>query len=210
MKNTKHKNKYYIYNQIKNYCIEFKGYIIVCLLAVILGAVLGIITIEKTSIEITIESITDSLLLDFLKGDCSWISFIFYKLLESIAIIFLLLFPIYSVYLIPITLIMLIYKTYYYFLNLTIFIKCISFFSIINTIFTILPVYIITILLYLILTTISLKLAFDLKNLQPLFCRINYKNNLIKIVLFLFLSRLFIITYQVVMLLLFSNKFIIT
>ncbi|MGN1228009.1 MAG: hypothetical protein ACI4TX_05155 [Christensenellales bacterium] len=207
---SKYNNKFQILNALKIHFREYLTFYIIFFIAVIVGAVLGVLTILNTGVSIEIDTLTDTLLLEFMQDECSWITFLFYKLIESVFILALLFLTIYSVFLLPITLLILIYKTYYYFINLTILIKCLSIFGIMNTIFIIIPAYILTIFIYVIFACIITKIAFEFKCSRRVCFNDRMKNSLLKLFLFLLLARLIIIIYEIIMLLIFCNKFIIS
>lgn len=210
MKNFTRRNKYEILDLIFTHLKIYKCYYLICLAVVIFGAVFGVLTIQNTSVDIDIECLTDTLLLDFLKADSSWISFIFYKLIESIILFAIIFFCVFSVYLMPITLVILAYKSYNFFLNLTIMFKCLNVFGIFNTIIIILPAYIFSVILFVIFASIIMKLSVDFKKCHTCHVDDGMRKGLIKTILFLLLIRVVLLIYQVLMLSVFSNKFIIS
>ena len=211
MKNLKFKrNHHQFFYIIKNHLYEYKLYYFLCLITIVFGAVLGVLTILNTSIEIDIDCLTDTLLLDFMKSDCSWISFLFYNLIDAILSLILIFICICSVFLMPITLFILAYKAYYFFINITILIKCLNIFGIFNTIIIIIPSYILTLIMYSIFACIVMKIAFDFRNNGTMCVNDKLRSNLLKISLLILCFKLIVIIYQIIMLSIFCNKFILS
>lgn len=189
---------------------EYKIYYLLCSISIIFGAVLGVLTVLNTSIEINIECLTDIQLLEFMKSDSSWLSFLFYNTIDCILTLVLIFICIYSVFLAPVTLFILAYKAYYYFINITILLKCLNILGCFNTIIIILPSYILTLLAYSFYACIIMKIAFDFKKRGFVCIGNNLRSNLFKITLWVVLFKLVIIIYQIIVLSIFCNKFIIS
>jgi len=202
-------NKYQLFDKLNNCFKIYKAYIIVGIIAIIVGAIFGIYTICNTSIEITIDEMTDKNLYDFLCEDITWITFLFYSILDCLFTLAIIFVTIFSVFLIPITLFVLIYKSYIYFLNLTILFKCLGSFGIFDTIFIILPSYLIMLIIYLIFACFIMRKSVSFKK-----CGIslydNSVNELKKLLIILICGCILVSLYEIIMLSIFCNKFIIS
>lgn len=203
-------NKSQAFYQVKNWLYDYRYYCLMCLIAIISGGVLGVLTILNTSVEISVESLTDVYLLDFLKNDASWITFLFYSIIECVFTLGIIFVTIYSVFLVPITLFIVLYKAYNYFINITILILCLNVFGVFNTIVIIIPSYILTLVIFSIFACIIMKMAFDFKYNGTICVNEKLRNSLIRMVVCLLVVKVFVILFEVIMLSIFSNKFIIS
>ena len=211
MKNYKFKKNYHqFFYLLKSHFYEYKYYYLLCLLAVVFGAVLGILTILNTTVEIEVGSLVDALLLDFMKSDSSWISFLFYNIIDTLLSLFLIFICVYSVFLIPVALFILAYKSYYFFINITILIKCLNIFGIFNTIVIIIPSYILTLIIYSIFACVIMKIAYDFKRKRAICINDSLKANLVRVAIMVLAFKLIVIIYEIIMLSIFCNKFILS
>jgi len=157
----------------------------------------------------SIDEMTDKNLYDFLCEDITWITFLFYSILDCLFTLAIIFVTIFSVFLIPITLFVLIYKSYIYFLNLTILFKCLGSFGIFDTIFIILPSYLIMLIIYLIFACFIMRKSVSFKK-----CGIslydNSVNELKKLLIILICGCILVSLYEIIMLSIFCNKFIIS
>ena len=203
-------NKILLKNCINDFFKKYRLHLATLFLLTILPAILvAIYTLKITTVEIDINSVTDANLLSFLKEESSWISFTFYRMIEFVIALIIFILPIFSVVFIPITLIVLFYKIYNYTLNLYILLLCSNILGILNTLIIVLPPILITTIIYLIFICFSIDLG--IKNYKCNNCRLYYQVSRLKdkIILFTFI-KIATIVYEVLLILIMSNKFIIS
>lgn len=195
---------------ILNCFVEYKLYFCIAIVFMVAGATFGVLTIINTGATINIESITDDVLFNFMKEDSSWLSFLFSNFIETIIIFAIMLFCSCSVFLTPITLFIVFFKTYNYFINITIFFKCLNTIGIFNLIVIIIPCYLISLFILSLFSSFVINLAIKFKDSRCF--RFDYINKRYakKFIIAMIIIKLLVVVYEIIMLSLFCNKFIIS
>ena len=195
----------YIRILIKNHLVTYKWLYISMLITLIVGIVIGIITICNVGISFEIDDLRDKVLLDYLKGGNTWIGFLLLKLLEGLILLFVIWLCSLKKWLMIGDFILLLYNGYFIGVNCTIIILSLGFIGVLYTLFIIAPCYIFTNILYICL---SIEKVNDLGDKCFNGCKRN-KNYFIKKVI-LFSSLLLIIKIiEMLLISIFITRFLI-
>lgn len=194
----------YTKSLIKNHIRKHKWVYVSLLITLLIGILIGVITIGNIDSSFEISDLRDKTLLDFLKGDNSWIGFFLLRFFECTIFIIIIWICSFKRWLIICDYILIIINGYFIGVNSTIIILSLGIIGILYTLLIIAPCYIFTNLLLIFLTVKSIENFEDT-------CRYNYNNKfkflrkIYIVLLFLFILKLI----ETLLISIFITKFLI-
>lgn len=190
---------------LKNHFLKHKWLYILLFSILLLGIILGVITIGSIGSSFELDDLRDQVLLDYLKGENTWVSFFLLRLLEGILFLFIIWLCSCKKWLILVDFLLLLSNGYFIGINCTIIILTLGFMGVIYTLFIIAPCYILTNIL-LICIIVEGYIKFD--NRYKFDCSLNNKY-FIKTVLMFSALLAIIKLFEMLLISIFMIKFLI-
>lgn len=145
MTNISRKRQFdYLKLEILNHLKSNKWIYIALFTTLIIGIIIGVITIGNIGPEFEIGDLRDKILLDYLKGDNSWVGYLLLKFFECLLLIVIICFFSLKKWMILGQYLLILINGYFIGINCTIIIFSLGFIGIIYTLLIIAPCYILT------------------------------------------------------------------
>lgn len=194
----------YTKSLIKNHIKKHKWIYISLLITLCIGILIGVITISSIDSTFEIGDLRDKTLLDFLKGDNSWIGFFLLRFYEGLIFIIIILICSLKKWLIIGDFILIIINGYFIGVNCTIIILSLGIIGILYTLLIIAPCYIFTNILLMFFTTKCIK-NFENSCMHNCNNKFNFSHKICIVLLLLFILKLI----EVILISIFITKFLI-
>lgn len=154
---------YFTKGEVGDYFKGNKVFLIFLLAVSVISLITGIFTAIKSSNTITSYNISDNLLVSFLKGDSSFLGYFFSRFLVSCLIILLMYLLSFSVFLLPLPVLFLVYKAYVLGVNSVVLILIFGISGVFNVVFVVLPCHLIILICYTVAACMAMKRALIIK-----------------------------------------------
>lgn len=166
---------YFTKGEVGDYFKGNKVFLIFLLVIAGVSLITGVFTAIKSSNTITSYNIYDNLLVSFLKGDSSFLGYFFSRFFVTCLIILLMYLLSFSIFLMPLPILFLVYKAYILGVNSVVLILLFGISGIFNVVFVVLPCHLLILVCYVVAACLAMKRALVIKKYGRFCSPINSK-----------------------------------